>query len=151
MIWNFFSKGHVHGFPKSPLCPVRQNPFCVDFLERSKIVLNIKQVQMNIFRKFFHQNTNFSVSEQSASFLFSKKKLFWLRTGGWPPPPFMDRSVTNRFFYALSSLRLKLSSLMRRLNPMVPFLVDQISSLQREFLKTRFSRCMLYRHNAAIC
>ena len=35
----------------------------------------------------------FSISEHSASFFF-RKKLFWLRPGGLPHPPFTDWSVT---------------------------------------------------------
>ena len=58
----------------------------------SRTVLNIKQVQKDIFRKLFHQNTYFSFQNILHLFIFSKKKF-----GCGPPPPFTDQSVTNRF------------------------------------------------------
>ena len=46
----------------------------------------------------------YSVSEYSASFSLFEKKIFWLRPGDSPPPPFMERSVFNMFFYAFSKV-----------------------------------------------
>ena len=59
---------------------------------------------MNIFHKFFDQNTYFSVSKHSASFSLFYKKIYSGCVLGIdqppPPSPFTDRSPTSSFFYA---------------------------------------------------
>ena len=63
--------------------------------------MKISQKVSKVFNGYPFKNvTNmfayFSITEHSAS--FSEKNLFWLRPGGFPPPPFMDWSVIFYFF-----------------------------------------------------
>ena len=56
-------------------------------IKRSRIVLNMKQVQMNIFRKFFFIKIHIFPFQNILNFCtFLKKTLLLVLTGGWPNP-----------------------------------------------------------------
>ena len=87
---------------------------------------------LNVYdNKISLQNTYFSVSEHSASFslFFFPRNLL---TGGLPPPPFTDKSATNRFFYAFPN-----SLMMSLLRPLFNIMCWYYITY-KEIFKTRF-------------
>ena len=67
-------------------------------LKRMFLINKKKTVLTDILSKNFIKYVSILFLFRTFCIFFYLNKLFWLRTGDWPPPPFTDQSEANRFF-----------------------------------------------------